>query len=74
MFLFLIVFYFAAFIIHSPVYSAEKKALYFEQCYTIEERLGVGSFGEVFKVRSKEDGKLYACKRTLLRYRGEGDR
>ncbi|XP_071553024.1 membrane-associated tyrosine- and threonine-specific cdc2-inhibitory kinase-like [Panulirus ornatus] len=63
-----------SFIVHSPVYSAEKPALYFEQCYVIEERLGAGSFGEVFRVRSKEDGKLYACKRTLLRFRGEGDR
>ncbi|XP_068215222.1 membrane-associated tyrosine- and threonine-specific cdc2-inhibitory kinase-like [Palaemon carinicauda] len=63
-----------SFIAHSPVYSAEKPALYFEQCYTIEEKLGIGSFGEVFKVRSKEDGKFYACKRTLLRFRGEGDR
>ncbi|KAK7063100.1 Protein kinase, membrane associated tyrosine threonine 1 [Halocaridina rubra] len=63
-----------SFIVHSPVYCAEKTALYFEQCFVIEERLGVGSFGEVFKVRSKEDGRFYACKRTLLRYRGEGDR
>ncbi|KAG7155068.1 membrane-associated tyrosine and threonine-specific cdc2-inhibitory kinase-like 2 [Homarus americanus] len=63
-----------SFIVQSPVYSAEKPALYFEQCYVIEERLGAGSFGEVFRVRSKEDGQLYACKRTLLRFRGEGDR
>lgn len=63
-----------AFIVQSPLYSAEKTALYFEQCYAIEEKLGVGSFGEVYRVRSKEDGRQYACKRTLLRFRGEGDR
>ncbi|XP_063590103.1 membrane-associated tyrosine- and threonine-specific cdc2-inhibitory kinase-like [Penaeus indicus] len=63
-----------SFIVQSPLYSAEKTALYFEQCYTIEEKLGVGSFGEVYRVRSKEDGRQYACKRTLLRFRGEGDR
>ncbi|XP_045582114.1 membrane-associated tyrosine- and threonine-specific cdc2-inhibitory kinase [Procambarus clarkii] len=63
-----------SFIAQSPVYRAEKSALYFEQCYIIEEKLGAGSFGEVFRVRSKEDGQLYACKRTLLKFRGEGDR
>lgn len=66
--------YFSAFIVQSAVYSAEKPALYFEQCYVIEERLGSGSFGEVYRVRSKEDGQLYACKKTLFKYRGEGDR
>ncbi|KAG0719305.1 Membrane-associated tyrosine- and threonine-specific cdc2-inhibitory kinase [Chionoecetes opilio] len=62
------------FIVQSSVYSAKKPELYFEQCYVIEERLGAGSFGEVYRVRSKEDGCLYACKKTLLRFRGEGDR
>lgn len=64
----------AAFIVQSSVYSAKKSELYFEQCYVIEERLGAGYFGEVYRVRSKEDGRLYACKKTLLRFRGEGDR
>ncbi|MPC33116.1 membrane-associated tyrosine- and threonine-specific cdc2-inhibitory kinase-like [Portunus trituberculatus] len=63
-----------SFIVQSSVYSAKKPELYFEQCYTIEEKLGAGSFGEVYRVRSKEDGSLYACKKTLLRFRGEGDR
>ncbi|KAK4326865.1 hypothetical protein Pmani_002635 [Petrolisthes manimaculis] len=63
-----------SFIVQSPVYSAEKPALYFEQCYVIEEKLGSGSFGEVYRVSSKEDGQLYACKKTLFKFRGEGDR
>lgn len=63
-----------AFIVQSSVYSAKKPELYFEQCYVIEERIGAGSFGEVYRVRSKEDGCHYACKKTLLRFRGQGDR
>lgn len=64
----------SAFIVQSSVYSAKKPELYFEQCYIIEERLGAGSFGEVYRVRSRDDGSLYACKKTLLKFRGEGDR
>ena len=36
--------------------------------------MGEGSFGEVFKVRSKEDGKLYAVKRSHQKFRGQLDR
>ncbi|XP_076062050.1 membrane-associated tyrosine- and threonine-specific cdc2-inhibitory kinase-like isoform X2 [Oratosquilla oratoria] len=63
-----------SFIEQSPIYRPEKSDSYFEQCYVIEEKLGAGSFGEVYRVRSKEDGRLYACKKTLLRFRGESDR
>lgn len=58
----------------SPHYNASNKELFFDQCFDIECKLGVGSFGEVFKVRSKEDGKLYAVKRSRQRFRGESDR
>lgn len=34
-------------------------------------KIGEGSFGEVFKVRSKEDGRLYAIKKSNQQYRGE---
>ena len=30
------------------------------QAFTIEEKIGAGCFGTVYRVRSKEDGKLYA--------------
>ncbi|ELU06630.1 hypothetical protein CAPTEDRAFT_74696, partial [Capitella teleta] len=58
----------------SPCYNAGKKDLYFEQCFEIECKLGAGSFGEVFKVRSKEDGKHYAIKRSVEKFKGESDR
>lgn len=34
-------------IIHSPIYNPNLGTPYFEQCYTIERKLGQGSFGEV---------------------------
>lgn len=58
----------------SPVYDPSSKELYFEQCFDVIAKIGAGSFGEVFKVRSKEDGKLYAVKRSQERFRGESDR
>lgn len=58
----------------SPHYNESNKELFFDQCFTIVSKLGVGSFGEVFKVRSKEDGCLYAIKRSRQRFRGESDR
>ncbi|XP_078393692.1 membrane-associated tyrosine- and threonine-specific cdc2-inhibitory kinase [Cetorhinus maximus] len=58
----------------SRVYDESNEDLYFEQCFQKISRLGHGSFGEVFKVRSKEDGKLYAVKRSMELFRGESDR
>ncbi|XP_077978622.1 membrane-associated tyrosine- and threonine-specific cdc2-inhibitory kinase-like [Glandiceps talaboti] len=59
---------------NSPHYDEERRDLYFDQCFEIDCKLGVGSFGEVFKVQSKEDGKFYAVKRSRERFRGESDR
>ncbi|XP_019616656.1 PREDICTED: membrane-associated tyrosine- and threonine-specific cdc2-inhibitory kinase-like isoform X1 [Branchiostoma belcheri] len=61
-------------LISSPHYDAGSKELFFDQCFEIVDKLGEGSFGEVFKVKSKEDGKLYAVKRSRERFRGEYDR
>ncbi|KAI0211312.1 Membrane-associated tyrosine- and threonine-specific cdc2-inhibitory kinase [Lamellibrachia satsuma] len=58
----------------SPHYNTGIKDLFFDQCFEIVCKLGVGSFGEVFKVRSKEDGRYYAVKRSRERFRGESDR
>ncbi|XP_042202438.1 membrane-associated tyrosine- and threonine-specific cdc2-inhibitory kinase [Callorhinchus milii] len=56
------------------LYDESKSELYFEQCFLRLCRLGQGSFGEVFKVRSRVDGRLYAVKRSMELFRGEQDR
>ncbi|KAL5480049.1 hypothetical protein EMCRGX_G023667 [Ephydatia muelleri] len=58
----------------SPLYDEQSQKSFFEQCFDVIEKLGEGSFGEVFKVRSKEDGQLYAVKRSRQRFRGDLDR
>ncbi|XP_066934974.1 membrane-associated tyrosine- and threonine-specific cdc2-inhibitory kinase-like isoform X2 [Clytia hemisphaerica] len=57
----------------SPLYKTYDQ-LYFDQCFTKLSKVGVGSFGEVWKVQSKEDGKLYAIKKSRDRFRGDFDR
>ncbi|XP_071122497.1 membrane-associated tyrosine- and threonine-specific cdc2-inhibitory kinase-like [Mytilus galloprovincialis] len=54
--------------------SNNDRNLYFEQEFEIICKIGMGSFGEVYKVKSKEDGKLYAVKRSHERFRGDADR
>jgi membrane-associated tyrosine/threonine-specific cdc2-inhibitory kinase len=58
----------------SPFYSSDSKELYFEQCFIIKEKLGEGSFGEVYKVQSKEDHDFYAVKRSAEKFKGALDR
>lgn len=53
----------------NSIYRPRSRESYFDQCFEVLERLGEGSFGEVFKVRSKEDGRLYAIKKSLKLYR-----
>ncbi|XP_061444419.1 membrane-associated tyrosine- and threonine-specific cdc2-inhibitory kinase [Rhineura floridana] len=60
--------------LHSRLYDASKRELFFRQCFEQLSRLGRGSFGEVYKVRCREDGQLYAVKRSVEPFRGEGDR
>ncbi|MBN3292879.1 PMYT1 kinase, partial [Polypterus senegalus] len=55
-------------------YDESKKESYFQQCFRCICILGRGSFGEVYKVRSLEDGQLYAVKCSMERFRGVGDR
>ncbi|XP_041466995.1 membrane-associated tyrosine- and threonine-specific cdc2-inhibitory kinase-like [Lytechinus variegatus] len=61
-------------VLQSPHYNQSSGELYFDQCFRVERRLGAGSFGEVFKVQSKEDGGYYAVKRSRDRFRGESDK
>ncbi|XP_077407065.1 membrane-associated tyrosine- and threonine-specific cdc2-inhibitory kinase [Vanacampus margaritifer] len=56
------------------VYDPKKQQSYFKQCFTTLGLLGRGSFGEVHKVENNKDGRQYAVKRSLNRYRGNNDR
>ncbi|XP_065361607.1 membrane-associated tyrosine- and threonine-specific cdc2-inhibitory kinase [Calliphora vicina] len=55
----------------SSNYDCSSNETYFEQCFTRLAKIGEGSFGEVFKVRSKEDGLLYAIKMSKQIFRSE---
>jgi serine/threonine protein kinase len=46
----------------------------FEIEYQIISKLGEGSFGEAFKVRNRNDGRLYAVKKSKEQYLGYKDR
>ncbi|XP_053550786.1 membrane-associated tyrosine- and threonine-specific cdc2-inhibitory kinase [Bombina bombina] len=58
----------------SALYDQSKGETFFKQCFQSICKLGRGSFGEVYKVRSREDGCLYAVKRSVSPFRGESDR
>ncbi|XP_041828942.1 membrane-associated tyrosine- and threonine-specific cdc2-inhibitory kinase [Melanotaenia boesemani] len=58
----------------NSVYDPSKHKSYFSQCFTNLGLLGRGSFGEVYKVQSNEDGCMYAIKRSAQRFRGDSER
>ncbi|CAG0897692.1 unnamed protein product, partial [Darwinula stevensoni] len=60
--------------LRSKLYNSSSRELYFKQCFEEVKKLGEGSFGEVFKVKSREDGKYYAVKRSRQTFRNESDR
>ncbi|KAG0422908.1 hypothetical protein HPB47_001291 [Ixodes persulcatus] len=47
---------------HSQHYDSSRPELYLHQCFHVDSKLGQGSFGVVYKVRSREDGRWYAVK------------
>lgn len=55
----------------SSAYKKDANLSYYEQRFEQISRIGEGSFGEVFKVRSKDDGQLYAVKRSKQFLRSE---
>ncbi|KAK4030399.1 membrane-associated tyrosine- and threonine-specific cdc2-inhibitory kinase isoform X2 [Daphnia magna] len=61
-------------LICSPHYNLSKEDTFFRQCFEIQANIGSGSFGDVFRVRSKEDGRMYAVKRSRVPFRGTTDR
>lgn len=46
----------------NKLYNANTELSYKEQCYTEIIKIGEGSFGVVFSVEDKNDGKSYALK------------
>ncbi|XP_075687114.1 membrane-associated tyrosine- and threonine-specific cdc2-inhibitory kinase isoform X2 [Rhinoderma darwinii] len=58
----------------SRLYDHSKEETFYKQCFQTLCKLGRGSFGEVYKVRSREDGAVYAVKRSVSPFRGESDR
>ena len=58
----------------SKDYDETLEESYFQQCFKIEKKIGSGSFGDVFKCISKEDGHNYAIKKSKERYKGKLDR
>uniref|UniRef100_A0A0N4ZUP6 non-specific serine/threonine protein kinase n=1 Tax=Parastrongyloides trichosuri TaxID=131310 RepID=A0A0N4ZUP6_PARTI len=62
------------FIEKSSIYDPTSDITFFRQVYTINKRLGEGSFGEVFHVISNEDNREYAVKRSLNPFRSKYDR
>jgi membrane-associated tyrosine- and threonine-specific cdc2-inhibitory kinase len=56
------------------LYDKNRNESFFQQCFESIKKLGEGSFGEVFKVRSRDDGKFYAIKKMRFIHRGESYR
>jgi len=60
--------------LHSATYDTKKDQSYFQQAFIIEAEIGAGSFGTVYRVRSREDGQMYAVKIAREVYKGPTDR
>jgi len=60
--------------LNPKLYDTKIKKSYFHQAFTVESEVGRGYFGTVFRVRSKEDGKMYAVKIANEKYKGYSDR
>ncbi|XP_072523603.1 membrane-associated tyrosine- and threonine-specific cdc2-inhibitory kinase [Salminus brasiliensis] len=56
------------------LYDPGRPQSFFNQCFINLGLIGRGSFGEVYKVKSLLDGRQYAVKRSVQRFRGEVER
>ncbi|XP_037287620.2 membrane-associated tyrosine- and threonine-specific cdc2-inhibitory kinase isoform X2 [Rhipicephalus microplus] len=55
-------------------YNKNSPTSYLYQCFQVDQKLGEGSFGVVYKVRSLDDGRWYAVKVASRQFRGHRDR
>jgi serine/threonine protein kinase len=58
----------------APINSENGASISFATSFENLGELGSGAFGDVYKVRSKTDGQLYAVKRNRRQFRGKRDR
>lgn len=58
----------------SSLFDPQRRQSFFSQCFTVLGLLGRGSFGEVYKVLSLLDGRQYAVKLSMQRFRNHRDR
>ena len=56
------------------VKTTQIKSNRFATDFEVISKLGEGSFGEAFKVRSRLDGNIYAIKKAKSKYIGYRDR
>eukprot|EP00042_Codosiga_hollandica_P045875 m.472947 g.472947 ORF g.472947 m.472947 type:complete len:347 (-) comp57117_c0_seq1:89-1129(-) len=61
-------------ILKSPHFNSRSKRPILEQCFDSIQKIGEGSFAEVFRARSKDDGQIYAIKKSKSRFRSGADR
>ena len=47
---------------------------YFERQFHVDKIIGSGSFGDVFRVKSRSDGRYYAVKKSRYPFKGRTDR
>ncbi|XP_049516533.1 membrane-associated tyrosine- and threonine-specific cdc2-inhibitory kinase isoform X2 [Dermacentor silvarum] len=59
---------------HSSHYNEHAPVSYLHQCFYVDQKLGEGSFGVVYKVRCLDDGRWYAVKVANRQFRGQRDR
>ncbi|KAL6474927.1 hypothetical protein MHYP_G00159670 [Metynnis hypsauchen] len=55
-------------------YDPDRPQSFFSQCFVNLGLIGRGSFGEVYKVKSLLDGRQYAVKRAVQRFRSQAER
>nr|XP_027200809.1 membrane-associated tyrosine- and threonine-specific cdc2-inhibitory kinase-like [Dermatophagoides pteronyssinus] len=58
----------------SPLYNDHRKESYLKQCYQVEELIGSGSFGDVFRCRNRWNQRYYAVKVSREKFKGRIDR